>query len=237
MLHNHIKNILIDKLKSKFICFMIYNDGVDTFEKPFKFSSVKNSQLSLLNCVTNKLENLKIDSIVNFKILHDENLDDSNKLSNEIINLYQKNSTIYDFINGDKYYSLVFNIKCVENKNIIPVLNCLRSTDINDYEKFNNNDLDILIVIKQRIKSEILKRYDEVISSLDEEYNKTTDQSIKDEINAIKNVLLSIPGEVEVELESKVKYDDIITYWPTLLLPRVNLKFPVFIPDFGFEFN
>lgn len=238
MLHAPLKKILVEKLQSGFPCTIRYRLGTSEYEKPFKLGSnnddlLSSSQVNLVNYITNEHETVDFANISIFSIPHIDDLNSSIAYVDDLAEQYHKASTEFDFIRGDIFYQLVFNVDVIENSHILkPVhgevnpityLNLIRSTNIEDHRKLKRGEYAALERLKGGWKTLILKKYNVVLESLDKEIVATDDQNIKQEIEAIKDIIKTIPSDIGGDLAEKKTYEEIIAYWPTLLLPRSTL--------------
>lgn len=235
MLQQPLKKILVEKLSSGFICFIRYNSGPNTYERPFRLARhddnlMSSPQVNLTDCVTGKFMTLNFADVVIFHLHYVDDLSKCIEKSNEIINKYKEVSKNFDFLTGEAFYNVVFNVEAFANEsvlvpgttnlNVLAFLNLIRSADIEDYRKLLSNDPVILNRLKIAWKALIFKKYYEVMSSLDKEKDAATDDVIKQEIESIKDVIKSIPKDIDKDLDTKNTYILIVGYWPTLLLPR-----------------
>ena len=215
MIYTKLLDILVDKLTDGFICIVKYKDGNSVLSKPYKnILDLTSEKIILTNYVINESESINISNIIGITIHHIDVIESNNLVDKLIESNYDKKLT---FIYGK---DIMFNERCLYDKNILKVLNLIKSINIDDYDKLLTSDYDMISILKLKIKEEILIRYNETLNSIDEEIESTTDQSIKDELSSIKTILMDIPNEIDFNLTNKILYKDIISYWPTLLLPK-----------------
>lgn len=235
MLHFALKNILVEKLQAGFPCTIRYETDSGLYEKPFKLGRNSDdlktlSQVNLINYFTNERETINFSDITIFSIPNIDNLDSAIEHADDLAEKYKAASTKFDFINGDIFYSLVFNVDVIENTpvlrpsegdiNVLSFLNLIRSADIEDYRRVVRGEYPVLQRLRVAWKQLILKKYENVLQSLDQEALATDDPAIKQEIESIKDIVKTIPSDIDAELATKETYEEIKSYWPTLLLPR-----------------
>ena len=235
MLQAALKNILVQKLQEGFPCTIRYETDSGLYEKLFKSGRnsddlFSQSHVNLINYFTGERETINFSDVSIFSVPNIDDLSSAIQHADDLAARYKKASTQFDFIKGDIFYGLVFNVDVIENTpilrptpgeiNILSFLNLIRSADIEDYRSVIRGEYPVLQRLRGAWKQLILKKYNDVLRSLDEEAEATSDQSIKQEIESIKDIVKTIPADIDSELSTKSTYEQIISYWPTLLLPR-----------------
>lgn len=235
MLQAPLKHILVEKLRAGFPCTIRYETDSGLYEKTFKIGRNSDdlrslSQVNLINYYTGQRETINFSDITLFSIPNIDNLGLAIQHADDLAERYKKASTQFDFIRGDIFYQLVFNVDVIENTpilrptpgdiNILSFLNLIRSADIEDYRSVMRGEYVALQRLRGAWKQLILKKYESVLQSLDQEAFAASDDAIKSEIESIKDIVKTIPTDIDVELSARKTYHEIISYWPTLLLPR-----------------
>jgi hypothetical protein len=227
------KTLFVSKIR-EYICFIKYKSGSYSFERPFKLGSgsgqlvPESPFINLIDCVTNTEKVLSFDDILMFYIQHENDKTLSEKMLQETVSSYNKVLSKMTFLTNEQFYDLFFRSDIEESqKNRIKnirILDYVQMGGVDDYEKLRKNDPEIVNRFKQIWKSLILERYNSTVQSLNAEITGATDESVITELNSIKDILGFIPQEVEKDINEKTTVQDILDYWPTLLLPKLDLS-------------
>ena len=222
-----IINLLIQELNEHETCFVKYKQNGKIYEKQFSLISYDGESITLNDVVFDVKISIKRENIISFtKHLSDDSETtrqkhkkieeelklkikrDFGEISNNIhLSDILHETNIVDTIQKDDWY---YNVK---------IMNLLKIKDIDEYKKLINNDQELIKKFKDEWKRIICLKLSEVISELANEENTTSDINIKEELQAIKNILNMIPNEVELELKQLKTFSEIKNYWPILLLP------------------
>lgn len=224
------KSLFIEKISSH-ICFVRYKNSAYAFERPFKFgdnsdvsSLMQSPNIKLIDCLTETPFTLYFDDLLMFHIQHENDKEKSKESLQEKLEQFRNTSSQLKFIRGRRLQDLYFRSDVEEEKNYrirnLKILDSLELDELDDYTKLLNNDSTIIPKLKEFWHLQILEKFNKTIESLDEEIKNTTDESIKSELQSIKDILSAIPKNSVEELSKKTTYEEVIEYWPTLLLPR-----------------
>jgi hypothetical protein len=222
------KKTLLETL-SKHIVWLHYKNGDYIFDRPFRLEStsssdkleslMKSNSIDLIDCITHSPKTINFSDIIMF---YNKNVS-VEELQKQIDLSYSEEYKKYNFLKGKKLNDLL----CVTPKNtlgdldkklIIRILDLIKRDDVYDYFAIKNNDKETMECLKKEWYNLILEKYNQTISSIDEEI--TNDESVKEELESIKSILQFIPNESKEELSHKITYKDIVGYWPILLLPK-----------------
>lgn len=242
------KSLFLEKI-STYPCYIEYKSSKYSFEKPFKFADsrdmptlVKSDNIKLLDCTSGLTIALNFDDILMFYINHE---DDKKKCEEELQKTIDKNKRIFSkfrFLKGIPMYNLFFRSDVDETretrlKNML-LLDLAHVDGLEDYDRLLGNDESIIQDLRNGWHTFIVNKYNEIISSLDEEAKNAKDDSVVLELNSIKEILGCIPKEAKSELLTKKSIKEIMDYWPTLLLPKIDFSLEAFddaVMDFDFK--
>ena len=226
------KSLFIEKISS-FVCFIKYRSHIYTFEKPFFLDKnlgqplLQDSVINLIDGTTNKPFLMHFDDILMFHIQHENN---PQKSLEEFSKTLADNNVIFSqfkFLKPRRLHDLFFRTDLEEQKpqkiRNIKILDTLYLDDLDDYTKLFNGDGEIINQLKSVWQSQITKKLNDTLSSLDEEIKNASDESVVEELQAIKDILSIIPKESEEELSKRKTIEGVLEYWPTLLLPRSTI--------------
>lgn len=224
------KSLFIEKISS-FVCFIKYRNQSYTFERPFRIGVnaeplIQSSAINLIDCTTNTLFTMYFDDILMFHTKHENDIPKSNEELSKLIVDNEKIFSQLKFLKGKCLYDLFFRSDFDESRfekiRNIRILDALQLDELDDYTKLIKNDKSVIEMLKTFWYSKIMERYNSVVKSLNEEFSIATDD-IAVELNDIKNIITIIPKDVERELSNRHTRDEILSYWPLLLLPRPDL--------------
>jgi len=188
---------------------------------------LQDSVISLIDCTTNKQYFMHFDDILMFHTKHENDISKSDEELSKLLVNNQKIFSRLKFLKGRNLYDLFFRSDFDESRfekiKNIQLLDALQLDDLDDYTKLIKNDKSIIEVIRVFWYSKIMERYDSVVKSLNEEFSVAADDNIAVELNDIKNIITIIPKEAEKELSNRHTRDEILSYWPLLLLPRPDI--------------
>ena len=228
------KKLFIEKI-SKHACFVKYKVGGVSFEKPFKLA-IKNPSnddlqtildspsINLIDCVSGSPFTLYFNDLLMFYIQHEGDVEKSEQKLKETLDEYQSIFSQLKHLKGEKLHNLFFRADVNSSKNIkiknIKILDSLKLDELDDYIKLTDDNEGVVNKLRDYWKSLIVERYNNTIKSIDDEIAGISDESIKLELQSIKDILGSITNDCDVELPTKKTVSEILEYWPTLLLPR-----------------
>lgn len=223
------KSLIVEKL-STHICHIRYKSGIYSFEKPFKLADnrqlyeiYESDFIILLDCVTNNTVTLYFDDILMFRIDHEGNQEESQKALQSELEEYQKVFGEFKFLRSQRLHELFFRTDYEEPKKTrirnLKIMDGLQLDSLDDYTSFLLNKPEIVERLRKVWLNLILAKYNDTVKSIDEEI-KGANEDVVTELQAIKDILASIQKEAEDELATKKTCEEVLTYWPTLLLPR-----------------
>jgi len=232
------KSVFLDKI-SKFPCYISYKVGKYSFEKPFRITDYRSLEtlmespnVKLLDCTTNSLILMDFDDILMFYIRHE---DDRGKCEEELQKTLTDNKNTFSkfkFLSGLSMYDLFFRNDIEESRDTrlrnMLLLDLAHIDSLEDYDRLLSNDESMIKDFRNGWYQFIVNKYNEITGSLDEEVNNANDESVVLELQSIKEILECIPKEAEKELSTKKSIEEIMDYWPTLLLPKVNFELDTF---------
>lgn len=242
------KSLFLEKI-SAYPCYIEYKTSKYSFEKPFRFADdrdiptlVKSDNIKLIDCTSGLVISLNFDDILMFHIDYE---DDKKKCEEELQKTIDKNKRLFSkfkFLSGIPMYNLFFRSDIEESKesrlkNML-LLDLAHVSGLDDYDRLVSNDESIIQDLRNGWHTFIVNKYHEITGSLDEEAKSANDESIVAELQSIKEILGCIPKEAESELLTKKSIKEIMDYWPTLLLPKVDFSLDVFNEvtlDFNFK--
>ena len=209
-----LKELLI-RDASKYICRVQIGNLTIPYTNIKKFNSNnlvvdKPTDIVLYNIITDKVDTIDVNSIVNYTVLHrdDENKNETAELA--LFNEYKeiiKDKNVYDKI----------LYKDVVSHNLHKVLN-LFNFSINSDNIINNKPFDEEreTIISSFIKI-IQNKVDKTLSELDELLSNTDDEEDIEDINNIKEIFNDVVSDMDLsELNT---FTDLTDNWPPLLLP------------------
>ena len=232
------KSLFLDKIFS-FPCYINYRIGKYAFEKPFRLADDRNKEtlitavnIKLLDCTSSSVIVMNFDDIIMFCIQHE---DDKQKCEEELQKTIVENKNIFSkfkFLKGERMHDLFFRTDVEDTKEAhlkhVLLLDLAHLDGLSDYDRLLNNDEKMLDDFRNGWYQFIIGRYNEIVDSLNEELKNTKDESIISDLQSIKSILEGIPQEAKNNLLTKNTLDEIMDYWPTLLLPRVDFRLNVF---------
>ena len=206
---------LLTEDASKYICRVQIGNLTIPYTNIKKFNSNnlvvdKPTDIVLYNIITDKVDTIDVNSIVNYTVLHrdDENKNETAELA--LFNEYKeiiKDKNVYDKI----------LYKDVVSHNLHKVLN-LFNFSINSDNIINNKPFDEEreTIISSFIKI-IQNKVDKTLSELDELLSNTDDEEDVEDINNIKEIFNDVVSDMDLsELNT---FTDLTDNWPPLLLP------------------
>lgn len=224
---------------TRFPCYINYKRSKYSFEKPFRFADVRSMQMlmespdvKLLDCMTNSTMFMNFDDIIMFHIQYE---DDRGKCEEELQKTISENSTLlskFKFLKGAPMYDLFFRSDVEESRDTrlrnMLLLDLAHIDTLEDYDRLLSNDESMIKDFRHGWYQFIVNKYNEITGSLDEEVSNAKDESVVLELQSIKEILECIPKEAENELNTKKSIEEIMDYWPTLLLPKVDFGLDAF---------
>lgn len=232
------KSLFLDKIVA-FPCYINYKIGNYTFEKPFRFADDRDKEslleainIKLLDCMSSSVVVMNFENIIMFYIQYEN---DKEKCEEEFKKTISENKQIlskFKFLKGVPMHDLFFRTDIEEDKELrlkhMLLLDLAHLDGLGDYDRLLSNDGNIIEDFRKGWHKFIIGKYNEITGSLDEELKSTKDESIITDLQSIKSILESVPKEAENDLQSKKTLDEIMDYWPTLLLPKVDFKLGIF---------
>jgi hypothetical protein len=205
---------------------------------------LKSINIKLIDCTTDSVIVLNFDDIIMFHIQHENDIEKCEEELQKTIDDNKKLFSKFKFLKGGQMYDLFFRSDVDESKEIrlknMLLLDLAHLDGLDDYDRLVNNDKSVIQDFRNGWHEFIVNKYNEIIGSLDKESNDIDDESIKSELQSIKEILGCIPEESKKELLTKNTIEEIMDYWPTLLLPKVDFKLTAFDdppPKWQFKLN
>ena len=232
------KSLFLDKI-SIFPCYISYRNSKYTFEKPFRCADDRNKEtlmkavnIKLFDCTSSSVVVMNFGDIDMFYIRHECDMKKCEKELEKTITENQKIFFKFRFLKGPQMHDLFFRTDLEETKEIrlrnMLLLDLSHLDSLNDYDRLVSNDKSVIQDFRNGWHKFILDKYNEIIGSLVEESKNIKDESIVSELESIKEIIGCIPKEAENELLTKNTIEEIMDYWPTLLLPKVEFKLDAF---------
>ena len=108
------------------------------------------------------------------------------------------------------------------NDSILKIMKLMNKKTIEDYNKFINNDSDLIKELKQFWETKLNLKLQETYDTINKEENDNKENlDFLMELNVIKTVFNDYPKMFSEELKNKNSTMEILEYWPNLLLPSL----------------
>lgn len=220
------KSLFVEKI-SKFICFIKYKSGRYEFEKPFQLGEnpfPNPSVINLIDYTTKEPVSLYFDDILMFYTKYENDIQQSVLECERIVSEYRNIFSSFKFLKGRALHDLFFRVDICESQVVrvrnLKLLDELQLNTMEDYENLLNGEKTVMDILKKFWHSKIMERYNNIISSLSNEESNVQENSFIEELKNIKKLIQTIPTEVKESLENLNTYEEVLYYWPPLLLPR-----------------
>jgi hypothetical protein len=220
------KSLFIEKI-SKFVCFIKYKNGRYEFEKPFQLGEnpfQNPNVINLIDYTTKEPVSLYFDDILMFYTKYENDIQQSVAECERIVSEYRNIFSSFKFLKGRALHDLFFRVDICESQVVrfrnLKILDSLQLNTMEDYEHLLNGEKTVMDILKKFWYSKIMERYNTIISSLSNEESTAQENSFIEELKNIKKLIQTIPSDVEKSLELLNTYEDVLYYWPPLLLPR-----------------
>lgn len=221
-----LNNHLDEKLKQGYICFVRHTTSAGIFEEPLMLKLIQGLGLVVYNPVFAEPKVVDKLNIIQFYVTKDESLIEEHK---SIVESYKTTVANFKNINAEVLSQLFFRIDLIsdEEKRIksLKYFDLLSGVtlNINNYIGFIKNEPKMIDLFRESWKQKIMDKYNQVLSSIDTEIDSATDDTVKQELTSIRNIVINLPTEIQNSLNAKCSYEDISGYWPVLLQPAIEM--------------